>query len=74
VVGFVDDNPLKQGRAIHGVPVLGTIGQLKQLAKTFRPAEMLIAMPSASGTQMRRVVEACEASEIKYRALPGLGE
>jgi FlaA1/EpsC-like NDP-sugar epimerase len=44
-VGFLDDNPHKQGQAIHGVPVLGAIEEIGTLPIQFD--EILIAIPSA---------------------------
>jgi len=36
--------------------------------------EILIAVPSASAKQMRRILEACEATGLKIRTTPGIGE
>jgi len=74
VVGFVDDEPSKHGRSIHGVPVLGKIGQLAQVANKVRADELIIAIPSATGEQMRNIVEHCEQTGLPFKTLPGLGE
>ena len=53
VKGFLDDDPLKQGALIMGVPVLGTGRQaasvLRRLNRRWPVNEIIIAMPSASG-------------------------
>ncbi len=74
VVGFVDDDPTKVGKSIHGVPVLGTTGQLKDIAATMTADEVLIAVPSATSRQMRAIVEHCKESAIPFKTVPGLGE
>jgi len=74
VVGFIDDAPSKKGFSIHGVIVLGSVDALPEHVQKFKVEEVFIAVPSASGAQMRRIVEACEKSNTRYRTLPGYGE
>jgi FlaA1/EpsC-like NDP-sugar epimerase len=74
VVGFLDDNPVKVGRKIHGVPVLGYISEIKAIAAKVKANEALLAVPSATGEQMRRIVELCKESGIAYKTIPGMGE
>ena len=74
VVGFVDDNPNKKGMRIHGVPVLGSVGRIRDLAYNDEFDEILIAIPSATAQQMRRIVEFCDATGLKCRTTPALGE
>jgi FlaA1/EpsC-like NDP-sugar epimerase len=71
-IGFVDDNPVKQGQAIHGVPVLGALDDIEDLPVQFD--EILIAIPSAKGGVMRRIVEICERTGKRYRTIPKIGE
>ncbi len=71
-VGLVDDNPNKQGQAIHGVPVLGAIDDIEELPVQFD--EILIAVPSARGDVMRRIVEICDRTGKRYRTIPKIGE
>ncbi len=74
VAGFIDDSPVKIGKKIHGVPVWGPISEMGWIAEKFRADELLIAIPSAKGIQMRRIVEYCKQTGRRYRTLPNLGE
>lgn len=71
-VGFLDDDRSKHGKSIHGVPVVGAINELLEMPLEFD--EILIAIPSASGEQMRKIVTLCEKSGKRYRTMPSLGE
>ena len=74
VVGFLDDDPKKRGMKIHGVSVLGPVPKIHDLAYDAAMDEILIAVPSASAKQMRRIMEICEATGLKCRTTPGIGE
>ena len=73
-VGFLDDAPSRWGRLIHGTPVLGPIQELSKVARQEKVTEVLIARPSATGEEMRAMVEQCEQAGIRFRTLPSLGE
>ncbi|MHC4124469.1 MAG: nucleoside-diphosphate sugar epimerase/dehydratase, partial [Planctomycetota bacterium] len=55
VIGFIDDDPIKKGINIHGIPVLGTVEELPEICKDRSIEEIAIAIPSATHTQLRRV-------------------
>jgi len=74
VVGFVDDDPKKHGMQIHGVPVLGDIVQLLDLISEHEVDELLIAIASSTRKEMRRIVDLCKETGLKYRIIPGMGE
>jgi FlaA1/EpsC-like NDP-sugar epimerase len=74
VVGFLDDDLGKKGMRIHGVSVLGPVGKIHKMAFQDEMDEILIAMPSASTNQMRRIIQHCEATGLKCRTTPGIGE
>ncbi len=73
VVGFMDDDPKKLGRSIHGIPVWGGLGAMKVVTAKLSVQEVLIAVPSSTGVQMRAIVDVCKACEVPFRTLPGLG-
>lgn len=74
VLGFLDDDRKKHHRRIHGVPILGSLKDLERIIHTKSVEEILIAISSANSQEMRRIVEACEQSQIHYRTVPGIGE
>ncbi|MDP3040295.1 MAG: polysaccharide biosynthesis protein, partial [Deltaproteobacteria bacterium] len=74
VFGFLDDDPRKQSMKIHGVPVLGPVHKIQQLASQGGIDEILIAVPSASAKQMRGIIEICEKTGLNIRTTPGIGE
>ena len=74
VVGFMDDDPDKHGRTIHGVRVYGSLESLPSAVKNYRVEEVLIAIPTIVGDRMRRIVDVLEKCGVRYRTLPALGE
>ena len=74
VVGFVDDDPLKQRLRIGGVRVRGTTRELPQILDEAEPDEVIIAIPSAPGELRMRVVTACRDRGIPVRTLPTVFE
>lgn len=74
VLGFLDDDPRKHGARVAGVPVLGPIDRASGLAETYEVQEAIIALPSASRDEMRRIVAKLRKAELSFRTLPGVAE
>ena len=72
VVGFIDDDPAKQRTNIHGIPILGTVEQLPKICRDRNIDEIAVAMPSASHHQLRRVIQVCEGTKIRFRTVPSV--
>jgi FlaA1/EpsC-like NDP-sugar epimerase len=73
-VGLVDDDPTKRGMRLHGVPVLGSVSELGTLAVAHDAQLLVIAIPSASREQMRRIVDQCAATKLEFKIIPSLRE
>ncbi len=71
-VGFVDDDRSKKGREIHGVRVRGKCKRLPKLVKELGVRVVLLAVPSATSQEMRRLVGLCEEADVPFRTLPRL--
>jgi FlaA1/EpsC-like NDP-sugar epimerase len=74
VVGCVDDDPSKARVRVLGVKVLGTVDALPDLVQRLSATEILIAVPSATSREMRRIVEICERAGVRFRTIPGMRE
>jgi len=72
IVGFLDDAPGKQDARIHGIPVLGPSDQIKAVCEQQKVDEILVAIPSATRKQMRRIIELCEGTGVRFRTVPAM--
>ena len=73
-VGFVDDDPRKQGMRMAGLKVLGPTDELARVLDDVEPDEVIIAIPSAPGIVRQKVVTACRRRSIPVRTLPTVFE
>lgn len=72
ITAFIDDAPGKAGRTLHGIRIYGPLDILPNVVKERNIHDILIAIPSATGPQMRRIVELCEAADVSFKTLPGM--
>ncbi|HEV8335077.1 MAG TPA: hypothetical protein VGR67_01495 [Candidatus Polarisedimenticolia bacterium] len=73
-IGFIDDDAGKSGKRIHGLPVLGGREKLSDLASKNRVDEILIAIPSLSEMEQKRLVLLCEQTGKRFRVMQSLGK
>jgi FlaA1/EpsC-like NDP-sugar epimerase/lipopolysaccharide/colanic/teichoic acid biosynthesis glycosyltransferase len=73
-IGFVDDQVALLNQRIHGVRVLGTLGDLPELVKEHKPEEVVIAVPDATPTFLRDLISKLEPYEVSIKTLPGIKE
>ena len=69
-IGFVDDDPSKHGIRIHGVKVLGNTNQIAEIIRRNEVQNVLIAIPSAHGNQIERIVSKCQQCRVAFKILP----
>ena len=73
-VGFVDDDRLKQGTAIEGIRVLGSVEELARIAENRRARAIIVAIPSASTQVLREIVHRAQEANLPVRVLPAMSE
>ena len=73
-VGFIDDDRSKVGRSIDGVKVLGTRADIPTIVSATKPAEALVAIPSAPPALVREFVQLLEGFKIPITTVPSLSE
>ncbi len=74
IVGFVDDDPQKTGKVIYGSEVLGERDKLGKIVKKFNVNEIIIAIPSARGEEIRKYVRLCSEMKVGFRIVPRVKE
>lgn len=72
VVGLIDDSPKKHSQIIHGAQVLGNSEKIASIVKEMGIDEIIIAIPSASGHELRRIIKLCQDTRVRFKTLPGL--
>ena len=73
-MGFVDDEPGKKGREIHGIRVIGSCDHIPYLVKALSIESVMLAIPSANSKQIRRLVELTEEVGVPVRTLPRIND
>jgi FlaA1/EpsC-like NDP-sugar epimerase len=72
VVGILDVDPLAWGRPLAGVKVLGHPRDLERWAPHCRPNLVLLSAPSVPPREIRHLVTACNALNVKVQVVAGL--
>jgi FlaA1/EpsC-like NDP-sugar epimerase len=73
-VVIIDDNPMKKGKNINGIPVEGNRHDITAIAINKNIDEIIIAMPSAAKNEIKRIIEECKKTDCKLKILPGVYE
>jgi FlaA1/EpsC-like NDP-sugar epimerase len=73
-IGFVDDDLTKQNHMLLELPIMGTLSAIKGIIEQNGVSELIIAMPSASGDVVRKVVRAGLDCGIPTLTVPSLPE
>ncbi|MBM4465768.1 MAG: polysaccharide biosynthesis protein [Chloroflexi bacterium] len=72
VVGFVDDDPAKQGMRVHGLPVLGDCHAIPDLVARHGVDLIVIAIYNIAGDDFRAILDLCEQSGAIIKVLPNI--
>ncbi len=71
-IGLVDDRRRRQSQDLHGVPILGGTNLIPDIAERHSIDLIILAIPSATSHQRRRIVERCEKTDVPLRTVPDL--
>jgi UDP-GlcNAc:undecaprenyl-phosphate GlcNAc-1-phosphate transferase len=73
-VGFFDDDPLKQGRRIHGVPILGGRDTIVATVERLGIDQIMVAVPSARPASLAEIIRVCESTGVPVTVMPSLAD
>ena len=70
-IGMIDDDPRKRNLRLHGVKVIGGHNDIPAIVARKGVQEVIIATPSATGAQMRAIVDSCKQAKVRFKTVPG---
>ncbi|WP_444684992.1 polysaccharide biosynthesis protein [Alkalicoccus luteus] len=71
-VAFIDDDKMKTGLEIMGVPVAGTKESIPSIVKDKNIQHIIIAIPSLSKSQLSELFEICSQTKVKTQIMPSV--
>lgn len=73
-VAVLDDDPRKHNRSLAGVPIVGDLSRLDEVARRFSADQALLAIPSADSEVVRRVANLADRAGLPLKTLPSVSE
>jgi UDP-GlcNAc:undecaprenyl-phosphate GlcNAc-1-phosphate transferase len=68
-VGFMDDDPKKQGKVIHGFRVFGGNGLLGKIVSEQQIEQLIVSTPRISEERIAELARECEARNIELKRM-----
>jgi UDP-GlcNAc:undecaprenyl-phosphate GlcNAc-1-phosphate transferase len=68
-VGFMDDDPKKHGKVIHGFRVFGGNGLLGKIVSEHQIEQLLISTPRISEERLTEIARECDARNIELKRM-----
>ena len=69
VILAVDDDPIKLGQTIHGVPVRGTLEEIPDLCTRYNIHTIIVAIPTLKGNRLNHVIDLCVSTHCAVQML-----
>ena len=71
---IIDDDKEKQGRYLHGVPIVGGREDILLNVEKFKIEKIYLTMPGATADQRRDILNICKETPCQLKILPGIAE
>lgn len=74
IIGLIDDNNEKIGNLINGIKVIGNRSDIVRICREERVKDIIIAIPSASMEDKKKIIKICKDTKCNLKTLPGINE
>ena len=71
-VCVIDDDPLKKGRQIMGVPIVGGRDVINKAVEKYNVSEIVLAIPTLSAKVKKEIWDICAHTGCKFKQMPGI--
>ena len=72
VVCIIDDDPVKMGRQLMGVRVIGGREKIGMAVDKYNVSEIILAIPTLSAQAKKEIWEICSHTGCKFKQMPGI--
>lgn len=69
---FIDDNPRKFNRTLHGIQIVGGRTKILDAIKQYKIDEIFVAIPSANEAEIADILTICSKTKCKLKRLPAI--
>ena len=73
-VALVDDDPIKIGRRISGIPVDGPIDHIEKICEKYGAKQIVIAIPTATEEQLNRIHSICATTKLPVKLFQNVND
>ncbi|MFH1654786.1 MAG: nucleoside-diphosphate sugar epimerase/dehydratase [Pseudomonadota bacterium] len=74
VVGFVDDNPEKSNKKVHGIHVVGNLNTLPEVLENMNIEDVIVTFSDIDGDIVKRIVHICKERGVRTKIVPGMAD
>ncbi len=72
LVCVIDDNPVKLGKRLCGVPIVGNRHDIPEMVKKHKISKIIFAIPSCSASRRKEILDICTTTGCEVQLLPGI--
>ncbi len=72
VVCVIDDNPVKKGKRLCGIPIVGSRNDIPEAVKKYNVNKIIYAIPSASAQTRKDILNICAQTNCQVQTVPGM--
>ncbi len=72
LVCVIDDNPVKHGKRLCGIPIIGGRNMIPDAVKQYRISKIIVAIPSVSAKTRKEILDICTTTGCEVQILPGI--
>lgn len=70
IVAIVDKDPTKKGSFLHGIEVVGTDNQIRDVVINYEISQVVIAIPSLTSNEYENLLRQCQEAGVKVTSMP----
>ena len=72
LVCVIDDNPVKIGKRLCGIPIVGGRDDIPAMVEQYKISKIIFAIPSCSAKTRKEILDICSTTGCEVQTLPGI--